>query len=400
MARLRDCLPPREARCRPPCRKVESLPCGPSTWLAHSLRVSIPGLAAFWPQAEIAADIATSLEAFLAAQRQNVRQRRELTDAVDFNQSLGLWIVCLRESLDRAVVLLNRHCHCGDLLEHRAQRLNKTRRKHGKSMSLRNMESSDSPRARRSPNYFASHKVPLKPQELKDHACIGFRFSNGLYRREFEKGRRALTISPQGPVSFDDPDLVIQAVLNGVGIRNSDGGDTEGPDHRGTSRSNTKRVVPDFPRLLSLLSKPPQSACCSRSPHRNTTNLRLNASFELPAFAYYRETPFRLPIQPHVSALNRQLLKSLVFGMYGPPCCKQKSEDGQLGSARMYTALLEYVTTPGQDGMRFALFLFNFAVLKDPFRNQVCSYGSLQRGRQRPICNHQGRPAVPGPRRD
>jgi hypothetical protein len=37
----------------------------------------------------------------------------------------------------------------------------------------------------------------------------------------------------------------------------------------------------------------------------------------------------------------------------------------------MYTALLEYVTTPGLDGMRFALFLFNFAVLKDPFRNQV-----------------------------
>ena len=37
----------------------------------------------------------------------------------------------------------------------------------------------------------------------------------------------------------------------------------------------------------------------------------------------------------------------------------------------MYTALLEYVMTPGLDGMRFALFLFNFAVLKDPFRNQV-----------------------------
>src|SRR6185312_1732641 len=34
----------------------------------------------------------------------------------------------------------------------------------------------------------------------------------------FEKGRKALTVSPQGPTSFDDPDLVIQAVLNGVGI--------------------------------------------------------------------------------------------------------------------------------------------------------------------------------------
>ena len=30
----------------------------------------------------------------------------------------------------------------------------------------------------------------------------------------------------------------------------------------------------------------------------------------------------------------------------------------------MYTVLLEYVTTPGQNGMRFALFLFSFVVLK------------------------------------
>jgi DNA-binding transcriptional LysR family regulator len=69
-----------------------------------------------------------------------------------------------------------------------------------------------------SPEYFKSHKVPRKPQDLKDHACVGFRFSSGLYRWEFEKGRKALTVSPQGPASFDDPDLVIQAVLNGVGI--------------------------------------------------------------------------------------------------------------------------------------------------------------------------------------
>ena len=68
------------------------------------------------------------------------------------------------------------------------------------------------------PQYFKSRTTPQKPQDLKDHSCIGFRFSNGLYRWEFEKGRKALTVSPQGPASFDDPDLVIQAVLNGVGI--------------------------------------------------------------------------------------------------------------------------------------------------------------------------------------
>ena len=69
-----------------------------------------------------------------------------------------------------------------------------------------------------SPEYFKSHKIPRTPRDLKDHACIGFRFSSGIYRWEFEKGRKALTVSPQGPATFDDPDLVVQAVLNGVGI--------------------------------------------------------------------------------------------------------------------------------------------------------------------------------------
>ncbi|HXO31348.1 MAG TPA: LysR family transcriptional regulator [Candidatus Acidoferrales bacterium] len=68
------------------------------------------------------------------------------------------------------------------------------------------------------PGYFESNPIPRSPQDLKDHSCIGFRFSNALYRWEFEKGRKTLTVSPQGPASFDDPDLVIQAVLDGVGI--------------------------------------------------------------------------------------------------------------------------------------------------------------------------------------
>src|SRR6201994_3695218 len=54
-----------------------------------------------------------------------------------------------------------------------------------------------------SPAYFESNPIPKHPQDLKDHACIGFRFSNGLYRWEFEKGKKALTVNPQGPASFD-----------------------------------------------------------------------------------------------------------------------------------------------------------------------------------------------------
>ena len=72
-----------------------------------------------------------------------------------------------------------------------------------------------------SPEYFESNPKPKHPQDLKEHACIVFRFSNGLYRWEFEKGRKALSVSPLGPASFDDPELVIQAVLDGVGIGTS-----------------------------------------------------------------------------------------------------------------------------------------------------------------------------------
>jgi DNA-binding transcriptional LysR family regulator len=90
-----------------------------------------------------------------------------------------------------------------------------------------------------SPQYFESYPIPRKPQDLKDHSCIGFRFSNRLYRWEFEKGRKALTVSPQGPASFDDPDLVIQAVLNGVGI--------------GTAMENTLKDLIEKRRLKQVL---------------------------------------------------------------------------------------------------------------------------------------------------
>ena len=90
-----------------------------------------------------------------------------------------------------------------------------------------------------SPAYFQSHPIPRHPQDLKDHSCIGFRFTNGMYRWEFEKGRKALTVSPQGPVSFDDPDLVIQAVVDGVGI--------------GTSMEGNLSVLLNRKRLVQVL---------------------------------------------------------------------------------------------------------------------------------------------------
>ncbi len=68
------------------------------------------------------------------------------------------------------------------------------------------------------PAYFQSHQIPRTPRDLKEHACIAFRFASGVYRWEFQKGRKVFTVGPQGPVTFDAPEMVIAAVLNGIGV--------------------------------------------------------------------------------------------------------------------------------------------------------------------------------------
>ena len=121
-----------------------------------------------------------------------------------------------------------------------------------------------------SPAYFQSHPIPKHPQDLKDHSCIGFRFTNGMYRWEFEKGRKALTVSPQGPVSFDDPDLVIQAVLDGVGIGTSMEGNLAVLLNRKRLVQVLAGLVPLVPGILPLLPEPPKPACRFGSLDRNT----------------------------------------------------------------------------------------------------------------------------------
>ena len=93
-----------------------------------------------------------------------------------------------------------------------------------------------------SASYFESNPIPRHPQDLKNHSCIGFRFSNRLYRWEFEKGRKLVTVSPQGHASFDDPELVIQAVEAGLGI----GSSIEEPLARQISSGRLVQVLKDW----------------------------------------------------------------------------------------------------------------------------------------------------------
>jgi DNA-binding transcriptional LysR family regulator len=70
-----------------------------------------------------------------------------------------------------------------------------------------------------SPAYFKAHPRPRQPPDLLQHRCIGCRLgSAGLYRWEFEKGGKEVTVGVPGPVVLDDVDLMVRAALDGVGI--------------------------------------------------------------------------------------------------------------------------------------------------------------------------------------
>jgi DNA-binding transcriptional LysR family regulator len=70
-----------------------------------------------------------------------------------------------------------------------------------------------------SPSYFESYPMPKSPRDLVRQRCINFRHgSAGLYRWEFERGKRSVSVAVNGPLIVDDVELVIRAALDGVGL--------------------------------------------------------------------------------------------------------------------------------------------------------------------------------------
>lgn len=71
-----------------------------------------------------------------------------------------------------------------------------------------------------SPTYFANHPVPNTPQDLAEHRCLNYRFATlgGLYLWEFEAAGRSLQVRVDGPLVFNDGDLILAAALAGQGL--------------------------------------------------------------------------------------------------------------------------------------------------------------------------------------
>ena len=70
-----------------------------------------------------------------------------------------------------------------------------------------------------SPSYFKSHPKPKTPHDLLKHRCINFRHgSAGVYRWEFEKGKKSLSVAVNGPLVVDDVEIMVRAAIDGVGL--------------------------------------------------------------------------------------------------------------------------------------------------------------------------------------
>jgi DNA-binding transcriptional LysR family regulator len=69
------------------------------------------------------------------------------------------------------------------------------------------------------PAYFKRHGVPEHPDQLRQHECVRFRFRSGnLYKWELAKDGVQLQMDVPGRLSVGDSELMLRAVLDGVGL--------------------------------------------------------------------------------------------------------------------------------------------------------------------------------------
>jgi DNA-binding transcriptional LysR family regulator len=70
-----------------------------------------------------------------------------------------------------------------------------------------------------SPEYFAGHPRPLRPDDLRQHACVRLRRSNGaLSTWSFDDRQGASEIAVSGPFIANDFPTVLGAAVKGVGL--------------------------------------------------------------------------------------------------------------------------------------------------------------------------------------
>ena len=71
-----------------------------------------------------------------------------------------------------------------------------------------------------SPSYLTAHGRPESPEDLTAHETIRYRFptSGAIYRWEFERDGRALSVDPPGSLIVNDGALLVSFAVSGLGL--------------------------------------------------------------------------------------------------------------------------------------------------------------------------------------
>jgi DNA-binding transcriptional LysR family regulator len=69
-----------------------------------------------------------------------------------------------------------------------------------------------------SPDYLAKHGTPARPQDLRSHNCIRFRFPGGLLPWVFEKKGKRIEVAVEGAVVTNDPSVGVRLAADGGGV--------------------------------------------------------------------------------------------------------------------------------------------------------------------------------------
>jgi DNA-binding transcriptional LysR family regulator len=70
-----------------------------------------------------------------------------------------------------------------------------------------------------SPRYLERHGEPMRPEELRDHACLRMRRSNGAIAAwAFTEGGNAIEVAVSGPLIAHDYSTLVGAATRGVGL--------------------------------------------------------------------------------------------------------------------------------------------------------------------------------------
>jgi DNA-binding transcriptional LysR family regulator len=71
-----------------------------------------------------------------------------------------------------------------------------------------------------SPAYLARRGRPLRPEDLKDHDCVNFRYqtSGQIFRWVFKVGSRNVELTPQAGIVVDVSDAIVEVLAAGGGV--------------------------------------------------------------------------------------------------------------------------------------------------------------------------------------